>query len=57
MGARMSSQEGTEPMDVQTEVSVVSLCVVLIYIFVKYVDILLYSVCFQPALCTGWYDW
>ena len=54
MGVRMSSQEGTEPMDVQTEVSVVSLSVVLNYKYVKCVNTLLYSVCFQPVVCTEW---
>ena len=53
MGVRMSSQEG-EPMDVQTEVSVVSLTVVLDCKYVKCVNNVLYSLCFQPVDSTKW---
>ena len=51
---RMSSQEGAEPMDVQMEVSVVSLSVVLDCKYVKCVNIVLYLLCFQPVESTKW---
>ena len=54
MGVRMLSQEGAEPMDVQTEVSVISLSVVLHSKYVKCMSNLFYALCFQPVVCTEW---